>query len=241
MFCKNCGNQISDNATFCTKCGTRVIKNNTLSNSGNVKGNGDNTGSVDRSELLAKAKRAQIQKTIREIDDQKAQREQRNEEIKNVVNKVVQSEPVKSVRKIISTIITIIVLGFLLLVLLLKGGAHKPILNNNLGANTPEELGKAYATALKYNDISYIDKYWDAVVEYGSIKSEIEEYIKKEDSYRTMMDINSIEIIEQDEGSEINRMITVKTGHVGDEYYLPIHNADTPQGTKWFIGNIVEK
>lgn len=30
MFCKNCSNQLPDNAAFCSKCGTKVTKGETV-------------------------------------------------------------------------------------------------------------------------------------------------------------------------------------------------------------------
>lgn len=219
MFCKKCGNQLNDGAVFCPKCGTAVTVTEVAK-----KDNETHTGSM----------RFETGKAI-EKDPQK--------------NDGAESKPVKAAKKIASIIWSLI--GFacvagIILVCFLRSSPGKQILNNNLGANTPEEIGIAYVNALKYNDFSRMNLYLDQTRNYDIVKQKFESDVSENGDYYSSIDLNKIsyEPIETSDNDGDGlcdgtlKMYVQDNALIFKTYYsweLYVHQAETAQGIRWFL------
>lgn len=143
---------------------------------------------------------------------------------------------------VLSTIILILIVLFFLF----KSGCFSPALNNNQGANTPEEIAVAIANYYKYGDISYLNNYFDK----GMYNQEIEDGFKSNrDSLQLNtsainMDKLNTTVAEMSEYSDGLKKCTI-TIHIQSGYGILensynishyLHQAKTAQGVKWFLG-----
>ena len=149
---------------------------------------------------------------------------------------------VAKIKSIYSTIILI----FIVFIILLHKGCLSPVMNNNQGAETPEEVAVAVANYYKYGDFSYLNNYFDKQINNEEIEAEFKkqrESLELDTSNINMDTLNPVVTEMGDYSKGLKKCIAtihVQSGFgIMENSYsnrIHLHQAKTAQGVKWFLG-----
>lgn len=159
------------------------------------------------------------------------------------------AKPVKPKKKKRVIIVSIILV--LCLLCFIVGISSSKSVNAGKGADDPAAIGQAFVLCCQYRDTSYLDQYFDEEFKADSFIAQMQDFLQTMDE-QNFGDINMSGVTcelgatyEEDGYTCVDMTVNfAEEGLFGGntifgnrrELVISLHRANTPDGTRWFIG-----